>query len=141
VVLGISPQSISSPSSWCSTVVAGAWRTPARNGQMRDCGGIVPLNRIPSSDAFGDWLRNMGVNGGLCGLDKVNRRVLKRAMRYDGIKDYTLDIDATGIEAEKQSAKMPCKGFISLRLIKGLLAYGGPSRGKRFITRRWVSGG
>jgi len=78
----------------------------------------------------------MGVGGGLCGLDKVNRRVLKRVMRYDGIKDCTLDIDATTIEAEKQSAKMTYKGFISLRLIKGLPAYGGPSRGKRFITRR-----
>jgi len=37
--------------------------------------------------------------------------------RYDGVKGYTLDIDATGIVAEKQSAKMTYKGFISLRLI------------------------
>jgi len=57
----------------------------------------------------------MGVNAGLYGLEKVNRRLLKRGMkpveslqveRYDGIKAYTLHIDATGIEAEKQSAKM-----------------------------------
>lgn len=28
---------------------------------------ILPLERIPSSDAVGDWLRRMGVNGGLLG--------------------------------------------------------------------------
>jgi len=35
--------------------------------------GILPLERIPSSDAFGDWLRSMGINGGLSGLQKVNK--------------------------------------------------------------------
>ncbi len=45
---------------------------------------ILPLKRIPSSDAFGDWLRSMGINGGLYGLEKVNQRVLKRGMKYDG---------------------------------------------------------
>jgi len=53
----------------------------------------------------------------LISLRLINRRLLKRGMKYDGIKGYTLDIDATGIEAEKQTAKMTYKGFISLRLI------------------------
>ena len=83
---------------------------------------ILPLERIPSSDAFGDWLRGMGVSGGLYGLDKVNRRLLKRGMKYDGIKGYTLDIDATGIEAEKQSAKMSYKGFKGYMPIVGHIA-------------------
>ncbi len=39
---------------------------------------ILPLERIPSSDAFGDWLRSMGISDGLYGLEKVNRRLLKR---------------------------------------------------------------
>jgi len=34
---------------------------------------ILPLERIPSSDAFGDWLRSMGINAGLYGLEKVNK--------------------------------------------------------------------
>jgi len=60
---------------------------------------ILPLERIPSLDAFGDWLRSMGVSAGLYGLDKVNRRLLKRGMkpveslqveRYDGTTGYTL---------------------------------------------------
>lgn len=93
---------------------------------------IVPLERIPSSDACGDWLRGMGVNGGLCGLEKVNRRLLKRAMRYDGVKDYTLDIDATGICAEKQSAKMTYKGFKGYMPIVGHIAENGVGVGDEF---------
>jgi hypothetical protein len=83
---------------------------------------ILPLKRIPSSDVFGDWLRNRGESSGLSGLEKVNRRLLKRAMKYDGIKGYTLDIDATGIEAEKQSAKTTYKGFKGYMPIVGHLA-------------------
>ena len=59
---------------------------------------ILPLQRIPSSDAIGDWLRRTGGNGALEGLEKVNRRFLKRGLKHDGVKSYTLDIDATGIE-------------------------------------------
>jgi len=93
---------------------------------------ILPLERIPSSDAFGDWLRAMGVNGGLYGLDKVNRRLLKRGMRYDGIKGYTLDIDATGIVAEKQLAKMTYKGFKGYMPIVGHIAENGLVLGDEF---------
>lgn len=93
---------------------------------------ILPLEKVPSSDAFGDWLRNMGVNGGLYGLKRVNRRLLKRAMKYDGIKGYTLDIDATGIEAEKQSAKMTYKGFKGYMPIVGHLAENGLIVGDEF---------
>jgi hypothetical protein len=83
---------------------------------------ILPLKRIPSSDAVGDWLRSMGVNGGLAGLEAVNRKILKRAMKSDGITNYTLDIDATSIEAEKQAAKMTYKGFPGYMPIVGHLA-------------------
>jgi len=93
---------------------------------------ILPLGKIPSSDAFGDWLRGMGVNGGLSGLDTVNRRLLKRAMKYDGIKDYTLDIDATGIVAEKESAKMTYKGFKGYMPIVGHIAENGLVGGDEF---------
>jgi len=53
----------------------------------------------------------VGANGGLSGLEKVNRKLLKQAMKYDGLTGYTLDIDATGIEAEKKTATMTYKGF------------------------------
>jgi len=93
---------------------------------------ILPLKKIPSSDAFGDWLRSMGISDGLYGLEKVNRRLLKRGMKYDGIKAYTLDIDATGIVAEKQSAKMTYKGFKGYMPIVGHIAENGLVLGDEF---------
>lgn len=86
---------------------------------------VLPLRIVPSSDAIGDWLRRIGAAGGLHGLEKINQRLLKRGMKHDGIKDYTLDIDATGIEAEKQSAKMTYKGFKGYMPIVGHLAENG----------------
>jgi hypothetical protein len=83
---------------------------------------ILPLKRVPSPDAIGDWLRRMGSYAGLLGLEKVNCRLLKRGMKYDGLKGYTLDIDATGIEAEKQSAMMTYKGYTGYMPIVGHLA-------------------
>ena len=53
----------------------------------------------------------MGANGGLYGLERLNQLLLKREMNYDGIKCYTLNIDATGIVAEKHSAKMVYNGL------------------------------
>jgi len=93
---------------------------------------VLPLEKIPSSDAFGDWLRSMGANGGLAGLETVNRKLLKWAMKHDGIKGYTLDIDATGIEAEKKTAKMTYKGFPGYMPIVGHLAENGLAVGDEF---------
>jgi len=103
--------------------------------QIRDDQGlreVLTLERVPSSDATGDWLRRSGAKGGLEGLGKVNRKVLKRGLKYDGIKGYTLDIDATGIEAEKQSAKMTYKGFTGYMPIVGHLAENGLVLGDEF---------
>ena len=103
--------------------------------QIRDDDGlreVLPLNRMPSSDATGDWLRRSGVNGGLEGLGKVNCRAIKRGLKYDGIKGYTLDIDATGIEAEKQTARMTYKGYTGYMPIVGHLAENGLIIGDEF---------
>jgi hypothetical protein len=102
---------------------------------IRDDAGlreILPLERVPSPDAIGDWLRKMSDVGGLSGLQKVNQRLLKRAMKHDGIDGYTLDIDATGIEAEKRSAKMTYKGFKGYMPIVGHLAENGLIVGEEF---------
>jgi len=93
---------------------------------------ILPLGRMPSSDATGDWMRRSGSNSGLDGLGKVNRRALKRGLKYDGIKGYTLDIDATGIEAEKEAAKMTYKGYTGYMPIVGHLAENGLIIGDEF---------
>jgi len=93
---------------------------------------ILPLGRIPSSDATGDWLRRMGQGEGLEGLAKAKRQFLKRALKYDGIKGYALDIDATGIEAQKESAAMTYKGFTGYMPIVGNLAENGLVVGDEF---------
>ncbi len=93
---------------------------------------ILPLRRMPSSDATGDWMRRSGVNGGLGALAKVNRRAVKRGLKYDGMAGYTLDIDATGIHAEKKSAKMTYKGYRGYMPIVGHLAENGLIIGDEF---------
>jgi hypothetical protein len=103
--------------------------------QIRDDRGlreILPLERMPSSDATGDWMRRTGVNGGLGSLSKVNRRALKRGLKYDGIAGYILDTDATGIHAEKKSAKMTYKGYPGYMPMVGHLAENGLIIGDEF---------
>ena len=73
---------------------------------------VVGLDEMPSSDASGDWMRRMGANesGGLAGLQRVNRCVFRRLLRADDRTDFTLDIDATQIVAEKREARYTYKG-------------------------------
>jgi hypothetical protein len=103
--------------------------------QIRDDEGlreVLELKRMPSADATGDFLRRGGVGGGLEGLGAVNRRVLKRALKAEGQKGYTLDIDATGIEAQKQSAQMTYKGYTGYMPMVGHLAENGLIVGDEF---------
>jgi hypothetical protein len=104
--------------------------------QIRDDTGlreILPLDRVPSSDAVGGWLRRMGTSPrGLAGLEKVNQRLLRRGMKYNGINGYTLDIDATGILAEKHSAKMTYKGFRGYMPMLGHISENGLAIGDEF---------
>lgn len=103
--------------------------------QIRDDHGlreVLALHRMPSSDGVGDWMRRNGANGGLEGLGKVNRKALKRGLKYDGIKGYTLDIDATGIEAEKETARMTYKGYSGYMPMVGHLAENGLIIGDEF---------
>ena len=99
------------------------------DGGLRD---LLDLEKIPSSDAVGDWLRRMGKNGGLQGLCRVNRRFLRKALQHDKCDSYTLDIDATGIEAEKQEAKWTYKGYKGYMPMVGHLAENGLIVGDEF---------
>jgi hypothetical protein len=53
-------------------------------------------------------------------------------LKAAGIKGYTLDIDATGIEAEKQTAKMTYKGYTGNMPMVGHLAENGLIEGDEF---------
>lgn len=93
---------------------------------------ILPLEKMPSTDATGDWLRRNGKKGGLEGLERVNRLILKRAMKREKVKAYTLDIDATGIVAEKETAQLTYKGFKGYMPMVGHLAENGLVVGDEF---------
>jgi Transposase DDE domain group 1 len=75
---------------------------------------LLGLIDMPSSDASGDWLRRMGAveceANGSAGLGLVNRGVFRRLLRRDERREYTLDIDATQIVAEKREAHYTYKG-------------------------------
>lgn len=93
---------------------------------------LLPLQKIPSSDATGDWLRSKGKDGGLELLEKVEKILIKQRMAKEERQDYTLDIDATGIEAEKESAKMTYKGYTGYMPMVGHLAENGLIIGDEF---------
>jgi hypothetical protein len=114
----------------------GGGRTLEDSREIREDAGlreILHLEGMPSSDATGDWCRRSGSNGGLEGLEKVNSKtLLKRGLKRDKRKGYTLDIDATGIVAEKESAKMTYKGDLGYMPMVGHLAENGLIVGDEF---------
>jgi hypothetical protein len=113
----------------------GGGRTLEDSREIRSDTGlreILPLKKMPSTDATGDWLRRSGTNGGLEGLGAVNRRMLKRALKQGKEKEFTLDIDATGIESEKEAAKMTYKGYTGYMPMVGHLAENGLIVGDEF---------
>jgi len=86
---------------------------------------LIGRDEIPEPDTVGDWLRRMGdpKTGqlGLEGLDRVRDKISERVLKRDGIKEYTLDADATEIVGEKADALftyngnkgyMPMLGFL-----------------------------
>jgi hypothetical protein len=96
--------------------------------ELRNEDGLMKLlgcDEIPEPDTVGDWLRRMGdpKSGqmGLSGLDKVRDKINERILKRDGIREYTLDADATKIVGEKADALftyngdkgyMPMLGFL-----------------------------
>ncbi len=82
---------------------------------------VLGLKRVPSSDALGSWLKRLG-GVGLKGLDKLNRLIVNQIILKDEAEEYTLDIDATPIESEKEEAKVTYKGFKGYMPLLGYLA-------------------
>jgi hypothetical protein len=92
---------------------------------------VLRLEEMPSSDATGDWLRRMGEKG-LEGLQRVNRAVARRLAKGEDRNDYTLDIDATQIVAEKREAHYTYKGEKGYMPMVGHLAENGLVIGYEF---------
>ena len=109
-------------------MLQGGGRTLEDLRQVREDGALrelLALEELPSSDATGDWLRRMGGGSGLAGLAAANRKVLRRALKRAKTREYTLDIDATQIVAEKKTAKRTYKGELGYMPIVGHLAENG----------------
>jgi len=71
---------------------------------------LMDMEDLPASCTIGDWLRRTGSDGrGLSGLGKVNDHVVKKILQKDPRTEYTLDHDATIIEAEKYAAQYTYK--------------------------------
>ena len=72
---------------------------------------LLQMDTVPTSNATGEWLRFIGSKKkGLSGLLKLNRHLLRRALKKLKLKGFTLDIDATEIVAEKILALFTYKG-------------------------------
>ena len=93
---------------------------------------LLNLTVLPSSDATGDWLRRMGAGEGLDGLSRVSRRLLHKWLRKEARNEYTLDIDATQIVAEKETAKWTYQGEKGYMPLVGTLAENGLMVGDEF---------
>jgi len=93
---------------------------------------LLKLEAVPSSDALGDWLRRMGAGTGLEGLNHVQRRVLDHVLATSDCTAHTLDIDATQVVAEKESARWTYKGERGYMPMVGHLAETGLVVGEDF---------
>jgi len=108
------------PSEILDTVVLmlqGGGRSLEDLRELKDEEGLMKLigrDEIPEPDTVGDWLRRMGdpKTGqlGLEGLDRVRDKINERVLKKDGIKEYTLDADATEIIGEKADALFTYNG-------------------------------
>jgi len=86
---------------------------------------ILKQGSLPSTDAFGDWLRRTGEEAGLAGLSRINQRIAATRIRQTGITAHTLDGDASQIVAEKEAAQFTYKGEQGYMPMIGHLAEAG----------------
>jgi hypothetical protein len=86
---------------------------------------LVGLGRMPSLSTFGDWLVRAGATGGVEAMGGVDEEVAGTIWQRLGRAEYTLDVDATVIEAEKREAQWTYKKVRGYQPILGFLAENG----------------
>jgi len=69
---------------------------------------LLKIKNIPTANAFSKYLRKHGVKGE-DGMRKINKRYLKQFLKTVEHEELILDIDATFIEAHKNTAKWSYK--------------------------------
>ena len=94
---------------------------------------LLEIKELPASCTVGDWLRRMGGDGrGLSGLGKVNDHVVAEVLKRDHRIEYTLDNDASVIEAEKQESRWTYKKEKGYQPLLGFLFELGLALGDEF---------
>ena len=86
---------------------------------------VIGFDEIPSSSAIGDWLKRMGERGGIGGMERVNDGVVRKVLKREDRKGYTLIIDPTMIESWKREAQMTYLGFKGYRPVVATLKENG----------------
>src|SRR3972149_2667875 len=76
---------------------------------------ITGFKKLPSSSAIGDWLKRIGLRGGIKGMEGVNREIARKVIGHDTRDSYTLIVDPTIIESGKKEAMMTYLGFKGYR--------------------------
>jgi len=69
---------------------------------------LLKIKNIPTANAFSKYLRKHGTDGE-DGMRKINKKLLKQFLKSIENKELILDIDATFIEAHKNTAKYSYK--------------------------------
>jgi len=101
---------------------------------------LIGLEEMPSLSTFGDWLSRCGEKSGVEGIGRVNGEVARRILRKDQTQRYTLDVDATVIEAEKQGAAWTYKKVKGYQPILGFIAENGVCLSYEFREGNVVAG-
>lgn len=77
------------------------------------------LQRLPSADAIGDWLRRQGKGGGVSAIQQTDKEMIRPYLKSLGA-EITIDPDATIIEADKRAAEWT---YQKVKGYQPLLAY------------------
>jgi len=85
----------------------------------------IGLRTMPAVGTVGDWLVRAGKKGGMGRMRKADEAIAGAILKRLAATDYTLDIDATVIEAEKKEAKWTYKGVPGYQPQLGFLAENG----------------
>ena len=86
---------------------------------------LIGLNKMPALSTYGDWMRRAADSGGIKSTAVLNRQVVRDIVGRDKTLRYTLDVDATVIEAAKQEAQWTYKKVKGYQPILGFLAENG----------------
>jgi len=81
---------------------------------------LVGMEEMPSCSTYGDWLVRVGQEGSER-MEWLNTEVVQKILVKDREERYTLDVDATVIEAEKKEAQWTYKKVKGYQPILGFL--------------------